>query len=157
MLHHISIAVDHPAHVAEVLAKIFAGRCFPFPVHENSYIALAGDEYGTAVEVLPAGTHLTPGLEEVDFSPTGSTTTFSAVHAAMSVPTSLQELKAIGSAEGWLVRLCDRGPFKVIEFWVENKFPFEFLPPDLTEAYLSFLTIASYEAFMKQMMAAQPA
>lgn len=150
MLHHISVEVNNPYHVAQVLAEVMQGRTFPFPVHEDSYITLAGDKYGTAIEFLPAGTALIPGAEEVEFSPTKNATRFSAVHAAMSVPSSLQEIEAIGQREGWLVRLCDRGPFKVIEFWVENQFPFEFLSPEIVSEYLAFTTPGNFEAFFNQ-------
>lgn len=150
MLHHISVEANNPFRVAEVLSKVMGGRVFPFPVHEGSYIVVAGDQYGTAVEVLPAGTNLIPGAEEVEFDSTKSATQFGAVHVAMSVPSSLQVIKEIGTQEGWLVRLCDRGPFKVIEFWVENKFAFEFFTPEIVSEYLEFTTPGNFEAFFNQ-------
>lgn len=147
MLHHISIEVNHPYHVGEVLAEVMQGRSFPFIVHEGSYIVGTGDQYGTAIELLPAGTKLIPGADEMQFDPTETAPRYSAVHAAVSVPTSLEVIEAIGQREGWLVRLCDRGPFKVIEFWVENQFPFEFLSPEIVSEYLGFATLANFEAF----------
>lgn len=155
MLHHMSVEVNNPNHVAHVLAEVMQGRAFPFPVHEGSYITVADDPYGTAIELLPAGTLLIPGEEEAEFTSTNNMPGFSAVHAAMSVPSSLSEIKAIGQREGWLVRLCDRGPFKVIEFWVENQFPFEFLSPDVVSEYLAFTTPGNFEAFFSQ--TAEPA
>lgn len=150
MLHHISIDVQDPRRVAEVLAKVMRGQVFPFPVHKGSYIVVAGDQYGTAIEVLPAGTSLVPGLEEVEFNTTTVTPRFGSVHAAMSVPTSLQEIEAIGIQEEWIVRLCDRGPFKVIEFWVEDQFAFEFLSPEIVSEYLEFTKPGNFEAFLNQ-------
>lgn len=150
MLHHISVEVHNPCHVAQVLSEVMQGRAFPFPVHEGSYITVADDQYGTAIELLPAGTMLIPGAEEAEFTSTNRMPRFSAVHAAMSVPSSLQKIQAIGQREGWLVRLCDRGPFKVIEFWIENQFPFEFLSPDIVPEYLAFTTPGNFEAFFNQ-------
>jgi hypothetical protein len=43
MLHHISIAVKNPHHVAEVLAEIRQGNVIPFPPNPGSYVVLAGD------------------------------------------------------------------------------------------------------------------
>ena len=62
MIHHISIPAQNPAHVASVIAELFnSSYCAPFPSHEGSYVALAGDEYGTVIEVYPWGTLMTPG------------------------------------------------------------------------------------------------
>lgn len=155
MLHHISVAVNNPYHVGQVLSEVMQGRVFPFPVHEGSYITVAGDQYGTAIELLPAGTSLIPGGVEIEFNSTESEPRFGSVHAAMSVPSTLQEIEAIGQREGWLVRLCDRGPFRVIEFWVENQFAFEFLSPEIVSEYLEFTTPGNFEAFFSQ--TAEPA
>jgi hypothetical protein len=151
MLHHISIAVDHPYHVGQVLAEIMGGKCYPFPVHEGSYMAVCDDGYGTGIELLPSGTQLIPALEEAGFS-NGMPQTFVSVHAAISVPISHEQIREIAQRENWLCRLCDRGPFKVIEFWIENKFLVEFLTPELAEVYLDFATPGNYEAFLMQGM-----
>ena len=51
MLHHICIAVDNPQHVANVLAEIFQSHAIPFPPHPGSYMTLAGDKFGTGIEL----------------------------------------------------------------------------------------------------------
>lgn len=154
MLHHISVAVDHPHHVAQVIAEIFQGKHFPFPGHEGSYIVLAGDQYGTAIEVLPAGTELMPGMTEVEFVNAMLAPCYLSVHAALSVPTRQERIEAIAEREGWQVMTCDRGPFKVIEFWIENKFLLELLPPEMAVAYLNFMTIENAEAYVNQVASA---
>ena len=63
MINHISIAVNDPERVANVLAEIWDGVVYPFPPAPDSYIVLANDGRGTAVEVTPAGTVLVPGDE----------------------------------------------------------------------------------------------
>jgi hypothetical protein len=140
MLHHISIAAENPLHVAEVLAEIWQGRFFPFPPHPGSYMVFACDEYGTAIEIYPSGTELTPGLsqEEVEFSLNNTASRFTATHAAISVPTSQEKIEQIGAREDWRVQLCNRGPFHVIEFWVENKLLIELLPPAIAPEYIEF-------------------
>ncbi|MBD2078642.1 hypothetical protein [Leptolyngbya sp. FACHB-17] len=149
MFHHISIAVNQPLHVANVLAEVLQGRCFPFPPHEGSYIVIVDDGFGTGIELYPADTQLTPELDQVGFS-SGNAQTFTSVHAALSVTVSQAQITQIADREGWLVRLCDRGPFKVMEFWVENKFMLELLTPEMAKEYLQFAQAASYEAFLNQ-------
>jgi hypothetical protein len=110
MIHHMSISAQNPQHVAEVLAKIFKGQTVPFPPHPGSHMVLAMDEYGTAIEVYPAGTELVPGIDDLDsctFIRQPKISRFSAVHAAISVPTTQAEIEAIGAREGWRVVRCD--------------------------------------------------
>lgn len=54
MVHHVSISALDPHHVAEVLAELMSGRCYPFPGPiPDSFMAVSGDEHGTMVEVAP--------------------------------------------------------------------------------------------------------
>ena len=61
MINHISIAVNNPEKVADVLAELWDGYAFPFPPSPNSYFVIANDGKGTAVEVTPINTVLVPG------------------------------------------------------------------------------------------------
>ena len=149
MFHHISIAVNHPLHVANVLAEVLQGSFFPFPPHPGSYMVIVDDGYGTGIELYPADTQLTPEPEQVGFS-SGNTQTFTSVHAALSVSVSQEQIIQIADREGWLARLCDRHAFKVIELWVENKFMLELLTPEMAKEYLQFAHTAGYEAFLRQ-------
>ncbi len=54
-IHHFSIPVRDTKHVAEVLCELFEGTITPFSPYQNSYIVWFGDEYGTAIELYPAG------------------------------------------------------------------------------------------------------
>ena len=149
MLHHISVAVNDPMHVGQVIAEVMNGQLVPFPPHPGSYMVLAGDEYGTGIELYPSGTELVPGQVEATFAQKASSSQFNSVHAAISVAMSQAQIEAIGQREGWLVRLCDRGPFEVIEFWVENKLMLELLPPVQAEKYLNFLKPENWQAFVE--------
>jgi hypothetical protein len=151
MIHHISIAALNPQHVAQVLAEIWQGETAPFPVHAGSYVVLALDEYGTMIEIYPAGTEMHPGAneEEVIFEQTSTRTAFSPNHAAVSVPTYQERIEAIAAREGWRAVRCDRdGFFEVIELWIENRQLMELLPPDLALKYLSFMQPESLKAFL---------
>ncbi|MBD2092053.1 hypothetical protein H6F67_19580 [Microcoleus sp. FACHB-1515] len=148
MLHHISVAVNYPAQVATVLAEAIGGQAFPFPPHPGSYFVMAGDEFGTAIELYPATTQLVPGSDDVVFAEAANSPHYLSVHAAISVPTTQAQIEAIGQREGWLVRVCDRGPFKVIEFWVENKLMLEFLPPEFAATYMGFVKIENWKVFL---------
>ncbi len=62
MIHHVSISAHDPKHVAEVLAELMDGRCYPFPGGvANSFMAVSGDEHGSMIEVYPESVTLVPG------------------------------------------------------------------------------------------------
>ncbi len=46
MIHHVSIPARDPQHVAEVLAELMGGQCYPFGPLEGAFMAASGD--GTA-------------------------------------------------------------------------------------------------------------
>ena len=140
MLHHISIAVKNPQHVAQVLAEIMQGSVIPFPPNPGSYVALAGDEFGTMIEFYPTGTELIPNVWEgqAGFQSNEQSSQYSSVHAAISVPISLEEIERIGTREGWRVFAANRdGLFDVVEFWIENCLMLELLTPAIAPKYLN--------------------
>lgn len=142
MIHHISIAVNYPLHVAQVLAELWQGQAIPFPDHEGSFVALALDAYGTMIEVHPRDVELVPGADEagVQHLTTAASSTYSAVHFAVSVPISEAQIQAIADREGWRTVRCHRANyFDVIEFWVENHQLIELLPPEIAAGYLAFM------------------
>jgi hypothetical protein len=140
MIHHISLAVNNPLHVAKVVAELWQGTVIPFPNHPGCYIALTLDPYGTAIEFLPKSTVLKPGssLESVWFSdPSPDATGYTATHVNIAVPISEAQIYEIADREGWRAVRCKRGDFfELIEFWVENEILLELLPPTLMEEYL---------------------
>ncbi|HZS04156.1 MAG TPA: hypothetical protein VFD58_04915 [Blastocatellia bacterium] len=143
MIHHISIDAGNPRHVADVLAEIMGGQVFPAPPNfrPDSWFVFSGDEYGTMLEVLPSGTEMRPGEREAGFhAGDASGSPFIAVHAYISTELSGDELLRIGEREGWLARLCDRGPFELVEFWVENRLLIEFASPEMKAQYVGLLT-----------------
>ena len=139
MLHHLSIPARDPQRVATALAELLGGDVTPFGPLDGSWIAWARDDLGTAVECLPVGTELRPGdgNDGASFGSAGHPSPFSATHAAFSVDRTEDEIKAVAEREGWRAVRCERGPFAVIEFWVENAIMLELLTPEMAADYLA--------------------
>jgi hypothetical protein len=160
MIHHISIAAHNPQHVSQVLAEILQGQSIPFPTHPGSYIALAFDSQGTMIEVHPFGTALFPGNEAnepVELRPNPVSSNHTAIHAAISVPASKNQIQEIADREDWRMVHCHRGDyFDVIEFWVENQLLLEFLPPEIFDQYLSFMEPRTLQQAVQSAATTQP-
>ena len=155
MLFHASFPAREPERAARALAELWKGRYFPFPVFPDSFIAIKGDDKGTAVEFYPAGQVLVPGADEAEaqrqHAPAAVET-----HLAIGVDITEAEVHAIANREGWKVRTCWRGEkfFRVIEFWIDNMFMFEILTPEMQAEYAGFATIENFEAFVAHATAA---
>ena len=150
MIHHLSIAARDPKHVAGVLAEFMGGAAVPFPPNPGSFFALQLDQHGSGVEVYPAGTELQPGgMVGAGFAknPAGGRG-FSPTHFALSVATDADAVEAIAEREGWQCFRCNRGPFHVIEVWVENQSMVEILPPEYAAEYLAFTRPDKIQAAM---------
>lgn len=168
MINHISIAVNDPQRVANVLAEIWDGIVYPFPPAPNSFFVLANDGRGTAVEVTPAGTVLVPGeglpdendldapteQYEAQFVQTGNAPQYVATHLNINTKKSIEEIREIANREGWRVLVCNRGEglFQLVEVWVENNFMLEVMTPEQTARYVeitdpSFMAQAFAGAF----------
>ena len=140
MIHHLSIAARDPKQAATVLAELMGGTAVPFPPNPGSFFALQLDDHGSGVEVYPAGTHLEPngstGGSFVKESAGGRA--YGATHFALSVATDKAAVEAIVRRAGWQCFDCNRGPFHVLEVWVENETMVEILPPEYAREYLAF-------------------
>src|SRR5690242_6157029 len=126
MIHHVSISARNPKHVAEVLAQLMGGECYPFPGSiPDSYMAISGDEHGTMVEVYPADVTLRPGQDQDQVVPIRGQAAPETVpfHVMLSVPVDHGTIMQIGQREGWRTQLCGRGApgqqalFYVVELW----------------------------------------
>lgn len=141
MIRHISIDARNPLRVATVLAELWNGKAYQF-LYPGSYNVMPFDCYGTGVVVFPLGTVWTPGAHSQSAQLLPSTSTnLVAVHAAVSVPTTQQQIEQIGQRVGWrvLTREQGDGAFRLIEFWVENRILFELLPPGFEADYLQIM------------------
>jgi len=92
MLFHASIDAQNPKHVAAVLAEIWRGTVLDFAPVPGSYIVLAGDERGSAIEVYPAGRVLIDGDAEAESIEAFATPRATATHLAIGVSCSIPEL-----------------------------------------------------------------
>jgi hypothetical protein len=139
VIHHLSLPARDTRHVAEVLVELFGGVLTGFGPYHDSWIAWAGDDAGTAIEVYPAGTELYPpvGPGQARFRHDGTASGFSATHATVSVDRSVAEIRALAAREGWRAELLSRGPHDVIELWIENRVMLELMTAEMTARYLA--------------------
>jgi len=122
-----------------VVEELMGGKAVPFPPNPGSFFALQLDEHGSGVEVYPAGTELQPGGSDGGgFVKKPEARGFGPTHFALSVATDADKVEAIAAREGWQCFRCNRGPFHVIEVWVENETMVEILPPEYAAEYLAF-------------------
>jgi hypothetical protein len=139
MLFHLSIDADNPKHVAEVFAEIWKGRAVPFPpVAVGSWMAMAGDDRNTLIEVYPRGTELveTPGDADGK-GVAGTPRPHSATHMAIGTQLTSEEVFGIAKREGWPAKYRKRGgAFGVIELWIEGWRMVEVLTPEMQREYL---------------------
>lgn len=145
MIFHASIPADDPERVARVIAQLWCGRHVPFPPFPGSFMALAFDARGSAVEVTPRRLHQIPGNLEVETREVPEASPYGATHLAIASPLTAEQILEIGHREGWLVRHCRRGEpgemgFDLIELWLENAFLVEVLTPEMQGQYLDFMT-----------------
>src|SRR6478672_6873185 len=138
MIHHLSIAARDPQRAASVLAELMGGRAVPFPPNPGSFFALQLDEHGSGVEVYPAGTELQPGGTTGGNFVRKDARGYGSTHFALSVATDPAAVQAIAQQARWQCFDCNRGPFHVIEVWVENETMVEILPPEYAAEYLAF-------------------
>jgi hypothetical protein len=152
MINHISIAVQEPKKVADVLAEIWDGAVYPFPPAPGSFLVVANDGKGTGVEITPAGTVIVPGEGLPDESDLESRTEefearfvksdlvprYVATHLNINTRKSIDQIRAVGIREGWRVMVANRGEglFQLIELWVENTFMLEVMTPEQTGRYV---------------------
>jgi hypothetical protein len=114
-------------------------------------MALTLDDYGTIVEIYLIKTVLVPGEgdHQVEFGLNSETSGLTAIHAAISVPTSQKQIEQIAAREGCRCVCCDRdGFFDVIELWVENRLMLALLTPEMACKYLGFMKPVNLEQFI---------
>jgi hypothetical protein len=151
MLFHVSIDADDPRRVAEVLAEMWGGAATPFPpVIEGSWIAMAGDERNTAVEVYPRGTELVEGEGDADgYGVIGGNGRGSSTHFAMATHLGMKDVLAIARREGWAVKYRKRGgAFGVLELWIEGARMIEVLTPEMQAEYRAAFTVEGWKGFL---------
>ena len=172
MINHISIAVNEPERVANVLGEIWDGVVFPFPPAPGSFFVLANDGRGTAIEVTPAGTVMVPGEglppeDELDaetseheskFAKSDLVPRYVATHVNINSKKSIDEIREIGKREGWRVFVANRdhGLFQLVELWIEDQFLVEVMTPEQTKRYVEITDPEFIKRAFSEMLAAKP-
>ena len=154
MIHHISISAHDPKHVAEVLAELMDGRCYPFPGGvADSFMAVEGDAHGSMIEVYPETVALAPGEGDRPVRAAHDATAgYGPFHLLLSVPLDRAAVERIGEREGWRTRYFGRGApgqppaFHVIEFWLENRVMVEVATPDMLAEYTRLIRYEALDA-----------
>lgn len=138
MLHHLSFTAENPRHVADVLARLIGGSVSHFQPWPGSFIAWSKDGAGTAIEVYPRGTELSPDDGgQARFRHNYFAQKHTGTHAALSVTRNEEYVCEVADRNGWQVQRLDRGGFDVLELWIENTTMIEVLTPAMLAAYLS--------------------
>lgn len=142
MIHHLSLPAENPEHVATVLAEILDGKVTPLFPNTGTYAAWSKDDYGTAVEIYPFGFTMQPGKDDAPVEMVSNThkASHTECHAAISVALDTEALLSIAKREGWRALEHNRGPFRVVEFWLENRVLIEFFTPEMEKEYTSAVT-----------------
>ena len=167
MINHISIGVNDPRHVANVIAELWGGYAMPFRPSPGGYVAFADDGRGTLIEFVPADVHLVPGIGvpdedtfnsqtrtddfEATFEPGNELSLFSSVHININSPLDEGSIKEIAAREGWRCFTANRGGgiFQLIELWIENRVMLEVNTPEMTEVYVSMATPENWAQFLE--------
>ena len=151
MIFHLSIAADDPRATAQFFARLWQGKAYPFPPFgHGSWVAMAGDARNSAIEIYPRGTemhHGGPEAYDVQLG-IGAPVREQPNHAAIGSPLASDAVLALAEEAGYPARICDRGPFHVVEVWIDGCFMVEVLPPDYQAQYLAAMTIEGWEGFL---------
>jgi hypothetical protein len=152
MLFHVSIEADDPRKVAEALAEMMGGEALPFPaVIDGSWVAFAGDDKGTMIEVYPRGTEIHPTPEGAA-GMLNAHRRHNATHMAIGTQLNAELVFAICKREGWEANYFRRGgAFGLIEIFVEGCQMVEVLTPEMQQEYVDVVSIANW----KRMLAAR--
>jgi hypothetical protein len=139
VIHHLSIPVTDTRHVADVLQRLLGGVITRFGPYRDSWIVWTGDQHGTAIEVYPVGTEMFPpdGPGQAQFREAEHPSPYVATHATVSVRRTVEEIQKLAAGEGWRAALLSRGPFDVVEFWIENHVMLELLTAEMEADYLA--------------------
>ena len=149
MIFHFSISADDPKRTATMFAELWRGQPFYFPmVGKGSWIAHAGDDRRTTIEVYPRNLAFYPNESGEGHQRNEPVSRHGPFHAAVGTPLSIEEVEEIGRRYACHTILCNRGPFRVIEFWVDNAQMVEMLTPEMQEEYQRSVTPDGFRAML---------
>lgn len=146
---HTSIGVRDPEHCAKLIADLWDGRALPCP-HPiaGGWIAFAGTPGGIALEFYPLGNLLVPGARGVRVRRPKIAPRASATHVAIATQRSVQQVQAIADRAAFRCSECDRGPYRVLELWLEGRWLVEVLTPEMQHDYRASMTPDVWQAWL---------
>jgi hypothetical protein len=139
MLHHVSLNVRDPEHVAARLGYMFSAKVLraprpPFPF--NSWFVCFGDENGSLIEVLPWGEVRDPtgraGIAHDD-----QMRPHSGWHVLLSTHMPIEHVIAVAGHEGWHCETTHAGLFQFVKVWIENAALIEVMSAGQAAHYVS--------------------
>jgi len=149
MIFHFSISADDPKRTATMFAELWRGQALYFPmVGKGSWVAHAGDDRRTTIEVYPRDLAFYPNESGEGHQRNEPVSRHGPFHAAVGTPLSIEEVEEIGRRYACHTILCNRGPFRVIEFWVDNAQMVEMLTPEMQEEYQRSVTPDGFRAML---------
>lgn len=122
MIHHMSFGVREPARVAAVLADITGAVAVraptpPFPY--GAWFVLAGDQNGSALEILPHTAVFDPesplGVRYRTRDPEVSNG-----HVLISSVKTRDELANLAAEAGWRFQDVETGLFRIVKLWIDG-------------------------------------
>ncbi len=143
---HVSLSASDPQNVASFLATAMGGKHMPFPPFPDSWIAFTATDDGTAIEVYPDTHTLTQGEDQVSCDVGQSDSRPSFCHAAVGSVLSRSDIRLLADDQGWLNRICNRGPFHCVEVWVEDRILIEILDQSMYDDYRRGMTARNWAA-----------
>ncbi|MGN6848613.1 MAG: hypothetical protein ACTHJK_03905 [Sphingomicrobium sp.] len=157
MIFHFSIAADNPKRTATMLAELWRGEALPFPMlGHGSWIAHAGDDRRSSIEVYPRDVALHPAERFGDLQPE-QVSRHGPFHAAVATPLGIDEVEEIGRRYECKTRVCQRGPwFRVIEFWVDDCLMLEMLTPEMQQEYMTNVTVENWHSALSNVFKLTP-
>jgi hypothetical protein len=148
VLYHLSLNAKDTDRVAAVLAELLGGsvvRSPSPPFDPRSRFVCCWDERGTMVEVGPWDVAFAPAADlQSDVVPS-ATPERNYFHGLFLAKVPVDRILEIAAREGWPCAVCDNGPFRVVNLWVEGRQLLEFTTPELLPDYLATFGPANRE------------
>lgn len=140
-----------------MLAELWRGEAFYFPmVGKGSWVAHAGDDRRSTIEVYQRDLALYPNEAGEGHQRNEPVSRHGPFHAAVATPLSIDEVQDIGRRYGCHTILCQRGPFRVIEYWVDNTLMLEMLTPEMQQEYQRSITPEGWRAMLANVWKVAP-
>lgn len=151
MILHGSVTADEPRIAAEALAELMGGAAFPFPEFgDHAWLAMAGDEHGTLVEVQERGKTFRYVQNGAVAHYMGQVTRESGFHLLIETPHDFEHVAAIAQARGFTAHVAKHGPLDIIEFWIDGCLLVEVATPKMAVAYRSLATLSTAAVMAEQ-------